>query len=102
MEEKQLAIPSSDDALPVTYRPMPVTHYGEGTSLEAAQGHDAVSMAYMLEAASQAWIGVSTPREVLSLALATCRLLKERRDLMGLPSAYTNKEIKGTFTIPLD
>ena len=100
MEEKQLAIPSHDDALPVTYRPMPVTHYGEGTSLEAAQGHDTVPMAYMLEAASQAWIEIDSKSTLFS----TCnlRLLKERRDLMGLPSAYTNKEIKGTFTIPLD
>lgn len=102
MEDKALETTPSETNLPVTFRPMPVSHYGEGTRLEVAQSHDALPIAYMLEAVAEAWSTLREPKEIMSYAIGTCRLLKERRDLMGLPNAHYDKEIKRSFVVPLD
>lgn len=82
---------------------LPLKEVTDTTSHDEVRQLDMQMMHCNFVGMAQAWKLVGTSDEIIRVALATSKLIKERRDLLQIPYGTSNSsEQKRTFVCPID
>lgn len=87
---------------PNTTFPIPCSQDPTTVALPTQQRLDAMCMQYTFWQIAQAWQEAKGVDDVCKMALVTVKLLKENRDLLGLPNAHKDSNKKEYYVLPID
>lgn len=91
-----------DENLPTVIPPLPDLPIEHSTPFEEVQAVDLKQMQYGFAQLSRAWQMADTVDSICKLNLVMCKMLKERRDLLLMPTQASTNQKKGDVVWPVD